>query len=75
MSASLVYGLPWRLYDPSPKFQAWAPAWNAFQPDAFGYFRELTPIARVGHSIYVYLVTEEDAARLLDSNAGNPFNT
>ena len=44
---SLVYGLPWRLYDPSP--DARAPVWNAGQ-DAFGYFRKchFQPIAESG---------------------------
>ena len=37
---------------------------SAREDDAFGYFRELTPVARVGHSIYVYEVTGEDCARL-----------
>jgi hypothetical protein len=64
ISASLVYGLPWRLYDPSPKVEAWSPTWNAAGPDAYGYFRSLKPIARIGHSIYVYRVTRVDAARL-----------
>ena len=58
VSVSLVRGLPWRVYDNA----RWAPysAWI----DAFGYFRALTPIARVGDSIFVYRVTADDAARL-----------
>ena len=45
VSASLVYGLPWRLYDPSPALpDAWAPVWNAAR-DAFGYFRMFEPIS------------------------------
>jgi hypothetical protein len=65
VSASLVEGLPWRVYD-SP--------WNGFNQarwlpwqswfNAFGYFRELTPIDKVGYSIWIYRVTPEDAARL-----------
>ena len=39
------------------------PSWDA-REDAFGYFRELTPVERVGHSIYVYEVTDEDCVRL-----------
>ena len=66
VSATIVRGLPWRLYDSSslkvPSI-AWSPSWSA-QKDAFGYFRELTPVARVGHSIYIYDVTGEDCARL-----------
>jgi hypothetical protein len=58
VSASLVRGLPWRVYDNA----RWAPysAWT----DAFGYFRTLSPIAQVGRSIFVYRVNEADAARL-----------
>jgi Dolichyl-phosphate-mannose-protein mannosyltransferase len=63
VSASLVFGLPWRLYDPSP--DAWAPVWNADR-DAFGYFRLFQPIARIGrigHSIYVYKLSPQDVER------------
>jgi hypothetical protein len=66
VSANIVRGLSWRLYDPlSLKVpeMSWPPAWNA-QQDAFAYFRELTPVERVGHSIYVYEVAGEDCARL-----------
>jgi hypothetical protein len=58
VSASLVRGLPWRVYDNA----RWLPysAWKG----AFGYFQELTPIARIGDSIFVYRVTNADAARL-----------
>ncbi len=63
ISTSLVYGLPWRLYDPSPVMpDAWAPAWNAGE-DAFGYFRRFTPIDQVGHSILIYNLTQEDIDR------------
>ena len=58
VSASLVRGLPWRVYDRSRM----APF--AAGQDAFGYFRTLTPIARVGHSIFVYRITPEDAERV-----------
>jgi hypothetical protein len=67
VSATLLYGLPWRLYDPAPLPdvpEANGPAW-AFAPHAVDYFRELRPITPpIGHSIYVYRVSEEDAARL-----------
>ena len=66
VSASIVRGLPWRHYDSMSLKQperSWMPSWNA-GADAFAYFRELTPVARVGHSIYVYEVTHEDCARL-----------
>lgn len=64
ISASLVQGLPWRVYDSSQ--QVWAGFWRA-EEDAFGYFRELTPFARVGHSILLFRITDEQAATL---NAG-----
>jgi hypothetical protein len=50
--------LPWRVYDTS----RWAPyqAWI----DAFGYFRKLEPIERIGGSIFVYRVSPADADRL-----------
>jgi hypothetical protein len=58
-SASIVRGLPWRLYD----YGDWQPGWNAGK-GAFGYFAGLTPVAKVGHSIFVYDVTEADCARI-----------
>jgi hypothetical protein len=64
VSASLVRGLPWRVYDSA----RWAP-WQAWI-DAFGYFRELRPFAHVGYSIYLYRVTPEDAARIEHHWAG-----
>ncbi len=64
VSASIVRGLPWRVYDSvRPPTAAWMAPWSA-GTDAFGYFRGLTPVARVGRSIYVYEVTPEDCARL-----------
>lgn len=66
VSASVVRGLPWRFYDSAslraPR-AAWLAAWNV-GPDGFSYFRELTPIARVGHSIEVYELSTEDCAHL-----------
>jgi Dolichyl-phosphate-mannose-protein mannosyltransferase len=72
VSASIVKGLPWRFYDSrSLKYPEliWLGAWRTLEnpethDDAFGYFRELTPVARVGHSIYVYEVSAEDCRRL-----------
>jgi hypothetical protein len=62
VSATLVFGLPWRLYDGARAFpDAWQPAWNAFQPGAFSYFSVFKPIHRVGHSIYIYKISEEEA--------------
>ena len=65
VSATLLYGLPWRLYDPASPLQvpgAWAPAWNAGTEDAFWYFRQFEPKKRIGHSIYVYHLTADDVA-------------
>jgi hypothetical protein len=67
VSATLLHGLNWRLYDPtSPRLdpRAWELAWDAHESDTFGYFREFTPIARIGHSIYVYRLSAEDVARV-----------
>lgn len=61
VSASLMRGLPWRVYDPNPSVVT--QQWRA-RAQAFAYFRQLTPIASIGHSIFVYRVTREDANRL-----------
>jgi 4-amino-4-deoxy-L-arabinose transferase-like glycosyltransferase len=60
VSASLVRGLPWRVYDGDPN--RWAPrsAWM----DAFSYFGEIEPFAQIGYSIFLYRVTPEQARRL-----------
>jgi hypothetical protein len=74
VSATLLYGLPWRLYDPaSPLVEPLAvqPAWNVFKPGAFNYFRRFRPITTIGHSIYVYRLTEEDVAPV-DSRREEP---
>ncbi len=60
ISASLVAGLPWRVYDPAMRI--WGAAWEADE-HAFGYFRQWKPIARIGHSILIYRVTQEQADR------------
>ena len=47
VSSTLLYGLKWRLYARSRRRsppEAWVLNWNAHEPDAFGYFREFTPI-------------------------------
>ncbi|MHB1559207.1 MAG: ArnT family glycosyltransferase [Isosphaeraceae bacterium] len=70
VSASLLYGLRWGLYDPAPPMtvpEAAQPQWN-YHPGpggvhALGYFRRFRPIMPpIGHSIYVYHLTEEDVA-------------
>jgi 4-amino-4-deoxy-L-arabinose transferase-like glycosyltransferase len=67
VSKTLLYGIPWRLYDPAPPdkvVQARAPVWNAFEFHAFGYFWQFEPIqADIGHSILIYRLSEEDVAR------------
>jgi hypothetical protein len=76
VSATLLYGIPWRLYDPAdPRTtpEAWSPAWNSadvfdrLENAAFGYFRIFKPIDRIGHSIYVYRLDESDMARAAPS--------
>jgi hypothetical protein len=67
ISATLVFGLPWRLDDPASPAEdprVWGPKWNAWDLNAFSYFQRFTPIKKIGHSIYVYKLTEEDVARV-----------
>ena len=66
VSASLVYGLRWRLYDPAPPLSvpgSWAPAWYVLEDDVFGYFRRFKPVERIGHSIYVYHLSVRTTSR------------
>jgi hypothetical protein len=64
VSATLLYGLKWRFYDPTPAWRmAWDPQWSVLD-HAFGYFRQFTPIDHVGHSIYIYHLSAEDVARV-----------
>jgi hypothetical protein len=63
VSASLVRGLRWRIYDPGDPSLTWSPGWDARQ-GAFGYFADLTPLAKVGHSIFVYELTREQCDRI-----------
>lgn len=60
VSASLVRGLPWRVYD--DELPRWAP--RSVWIDAYAYFQELTPFAKIGYSIFLYRVTPEQAERL-----------
>jgi 4-amino-4-deoxy-L-arabinose transferase-like glycosyltransferase len=65
VSATLLYGLPWRHYDSASLVApqaAWEPRWTIFQEDAFWYFRQFEPVARIGHSIYIYHLTADDVA-------------
>lgn len=58
VSASLVQGLKWRVYD----HDRWAP-YDA-EMRAYVYFQALQPIAKIGYSIFVYRVTPAQAQHL-----------
>jgi 4-amino-4-deoxy-L-arabinose transferase-like glycosyltransferase len=58
VSASLVRGLPWRVYAKGQLGNYSAGT------GAFGYFQALEPIAHVGYSIWLYRLNEADVARL-----------
>lgn len=58
VSASMLRGLKWRVYAPD----RWPPL--SAEAEAFRYFERLEPIDHVGHSIFLYRVDAEDAARL-----------
>ena len=60
VSATLVHGLPWRVYD--DELPTWAP--RSVWVDGFSYFKELKPIDQIGHSILLYRVTPDQAERL-----------
>jgi hypothetical protein len=68
VSASLVRGLPWRVYDcisPSADLddvRYWAP--YEAQWGAFSYFAELEPIDVIGYSIFIYRVSPDQARHL-----------
>jgi 4-amino-4-deoxy-L-arabinose transferase-like glycosyltransferase len=62
LSRTALYGLPWRFYDPA--MGALMPEWNAYEPEAFSYFQKLRPARSIGHSINIYRLSAEDAARL-----------
>ena len=64
VSASLVRGLRWRFYDSlslTVPQSAWQAAWSS-DPNAFAYFAAFKPVAKVGHSIFVYEIRPEDVA-------------
>ncbi len=68
VSISVLYGLPWRFYDPVPPGklppEAMSHMWNAPGEGAYSYFRKQTPIHTIGHSINIYKLSALDAARL-----------
>jgi hypothetical protein len=66
VSASLMRGLKWRVYDSygadvSSRL-VWAP-YDA-EKNAFSYFADLTPVADIGYSILLYRLTPEESAEL-----------
>jgi len=77
VSASLVRGLAWRVYDVGDPSRTWSPSWDA-REGAFGYYADLTPVAKVGHSIFVYDLSQADCDRInprLLGQAGGPGAT
>jgi len=70
VSATALYGLPWRYYDPTPldkSPEAWLPAWNVWKERGYSYFRRFSPIGPpIGHSIYVFRLSEQDVASVAD---------
>jgi hypothetical protein len=63
VSASMVRGLPFRLFESGDPRTTWQPSWND-TGSAFTYFAELKPIAKVGYSIFVYELNQADCDRL-----------
>ena len=74
VSKTVLYGLPWRYYDPVPLDTvppiASRHMWNVPVPGAFNYFHHLRGVEKIGHSINIYKVSAADAARI---NAANGF--
>jgi Dolichyl-phosphate-mannose-protein mannosyltransferase len=68
VSVSVLYGLPWRYYDPAPLEklppEAMNHMWNIPGDGAFMYFRREHLIETIGHSIKIFRLSEGDAARL-----------
>lgn len=58
IGASLLRGLPWRVYsrERTKPYEAGA--------NAYAYFQRFEPIAVVGHSIFIYRLTSDDVDRL-----------
>ena len=61
VSASLVKGLPWRVYDPagSPVYPS-----HAAGAHAFSYFNTIEPVEKIGHSIWIYRLDQAAADQL-----------
>ncbi|WP_074306598.1 ArnT family glycosyltransferase [Singulisphaera sp. GP187] len=60
VSATLLQGLPWRVYD--DELPRWLP--RSVWAGGFTYFKELKPIDQIGHSILLYRVTPAQAEML-----------
>jgi hypothetical protein len=80
VSASLVRGLPWRVYDSftlRPGDVDDARLWAPYEAgaNAFQYFSELTPIDTIGHSIFIYRVSPDQASQLARHWAAPPSQT
>jgi 4-amino-4-deoxy-L-arabinose transferase-like glycosyltransferase len=61
ISATFVYGLPFRVDDPERR--SLPGTWRTHM-HAFSYFQRLRPFDTIGHSILLYRVTEDDARQL-----------
>lgn len=64
VSATIREGVSWRVYDPSKRVAGGVGGtWNA-RDGAYDYFRGVKPFARIGHSILLFRLSPQDAARL-----------
>jgi hypothetical protein len=66
VSASLLRGLEWRVYDPG----RWAP--YAAGRDAFSYFQSLKPAGSIGHSILLFHLRPDEVETLQKRLSLNP---
>jgi hypothetical protein len=66
ISASLVRGLDWRVYDRSYTTTERGRGFAPFAADrnAFSYFQRVTPFDNIGGSIFLYRLDEDDVRRL-----------
>lgn len=64
VSASLVRGLPWRVYDSLPNAPTKLLVPFDDRRGGFTYFKDLKPFHKIGYSIFLYRVTPEDSERL-----------
>ena len=74
VSATLLYGLPWRLYDPAPLAPSRGRRSRLELPRTGRpqLLPAVPPDRPIGHSIYIYRLSEEDAARLNAGSEGRP---